>query len=156
MELIVQNKEFIKFYLFNGNVDMLHFLCLLMLLDIFTGVMKAIVNHNLFSRKSMYGYSRKMLVFVIIIIANAMDQVMHLEGMLISTTIIFYICNELLSIVENCSQLGLPIPEAIKKHLDVMKEKNISMTTEIKDNMIVSRENETGAEIKIKLEKDGK
>ena len=36
---------------------------------------------------------------------------------------IFYICNELLSIVENAGLMGIPIPPAIKKAIDLLQNK---------------------------------
>lgn len=38
-----------------------------MVMDVITGIFKAIKNHNLWSRKSLFGYARKMLVLVVIL-----------------------------------------------------------------------------------------
>ncbi|MER2010718.1 MAG: phage holin family protein, partial [Psychrobacillus sp.] len=56
-------------YLF-GGVKFLHLLLLLMGLDIVTGIFKALKNGNLWSRKSLFGYARKILVLIVIIVAN--------------------------------------------------------------------------------------
>ncbi|RAP22835.1 hypothetical protein C2W64_03486 [Brevibacillus laterosporus] len=40
-----------------------------------------------------------------------------------NATIFFYLANEVLSIIENAGRIGLPVPEVIKKAVDVLKEK---------------------------------
>ena len=96
----------------------------LMCLDVITGLFKAIKNDNLWSRKSMYGIARKMLIFCIIILANIIDQILNLQGGLLIITIIYYIANECLSIIENCAEMGVGVPHQIVDRLKVMKDDN--------------------------------
>ena len=49
---------------------MLYVLILLMVLDILTGTAKAIKDRRLWSRKGLFGYGRKILIFVIIVVSN--------------------------------------------------------------------------------------
>ncbi|WP_133079873.1 phage holin family protein, partial [Tetzosporium hominis] len=67
--------EIVSFYLF-GLVKFLDLLFVLMIIDIATGVFKAIKNQNLWSRKSLFGYARKILIFLVIITANIVDQIL--------------------------------------------------------------------------------
>ncbi|MGE6515945.1 phage holin family protein [Lysinibacillus sphaericus] len=101
--------EVAHLYLF-GGVKFLHLLLLLMGLDIITGIFKAIKNDNLWSRKSLFGYARKLLVLVVIIVANIIDQVLSLNGTLTFATVLFYIANEALSITENMAELEVLVP----------------------------------------------
>lgn len=112
--------EVAHLYLF-GGVKFLHLLLLLMGLDIVTGVFKAIKNGNLWSRKSLFGYARKLLILIVIITANIVDQVLSLSGTLTFATVLFYIANEALSIVENMAQLGVLVPQQLAEKLKVIE-----------------------------------
>ncbi|WP_437343352.1 phage holin family protein [Priestia megaterium] len=121
-DLIIQSGEWekVQIYLF-GTVKFMDFLALLMLLDIITGLMKAIKNKRLRSRKALYGYARKIGVYVAIIVANIIDQVFGFNGAVTTATVLFYIGNELLSIVENLAQIGVKVPAIITDKLHVIQ-----------------------------------
>ncbi|MED3888131.1 phage holin family protein [Priestia aryabhattai] len=126
-ELIIQAGEWekLQIYLF-GTVKFMDFLAVLMLLDIITGVMKAIKNKRLRSRNALYGYARKIGVYVAIIVANIIDQVFGFNGAVATATVLFYLGNELLSIVENLAQLGVKVPTAITDKLHVIQNEDES------------------------------
>lgn len=113
-------------YLYSGDIKFLYFLCLLMILDIITGVARAIKFGNLLSRKSMFGFIKKILIFCIIILANIIDQILNLNGGLLIITILYYIANEGLSIVENCSAMDILIPKQIQEKLSIIKNEEES------------------------------
>lgn len=113
----LEHLEAARFFLF-GEVKFLHLLILLMGLDIITGVFKAWKNENLWSRKSLFGYARKMLVLVVIILANVIDQILGLSGAVTYATVLFYIANEGLSIIENLAQVGVLVPASLAEKLN--------------------------------------
>lgn len=116
----LEHLEAARFFLF-GDVKFLHLLILLMGLDILTGVFKAWKNKNLWSRKSLFGYARKILVLVVIVLANVVDQILHLDGTVTYATVLFYIANEGLSILENMAELDVLVPNKLAeklKHID--------------------------------------
>lgn len=115
----LEHLEAARMYLF-GEVKFLHLLILLMLLDVVTGVFKAWKNKNLWSRKSLFGYARKILVLVVIILANVIDQILALNGTVAYATVLFYIYNEGLSIAENLAEVGVLIPKGLVEKLQVM------------------------------------
>lgn len=121
--LLLQGAELraVQLYLF-GTVKFMDFLAVLMLLDIITGIMKAIKNKRLRSRNALYGYARKIGVYVAIIVANIIDQVFGFNGAVATATVLFYIGNELLSIVENLAQIGVKVPSVITDKLHVINE----------------------------------
>lgn len=124
-------------YLF-GGVKFLHLLLLLMGLDIITGIFKAIKNGNLWSRKSLFGYARKILVLIVIIVANIIDQVLSLGGTLTFATVLFYIANEALSITENMAELEVLVPQNLADKLKVIestKHEKESLATEVLDEL---------------------
>lgn len=128
----LEHLEAAKFFLF-GDVKFLHLLLLLMLLDIITGVAKAIKNENLWSRKSLFGYARKVLILVVIILANVIDQILGLQGAVAYATVLFYIANEGLSILENLAQVGVLVPTSIAEKLQSIESSGKRVTDEIKD-----------------------
>ena len=108
-------------FIYGGDLTLLYFLMVLMAIDIITGLAKAFKNKDLWSRKSMYGFGRKILIFCIIILANIIDQILKLNNGLVMVTIFFYIANEGLSIVENCAEMGVLIPNEIGEKLKVIR-----------------------------------
>ena len=95
----LESLEVVKLYLF-GEVNYLNLLVILMLVDIVTGIMKAIKNKDLRSRSALFGYARKIAVFAIIIVANIIDVILDLNGMVATATVLFYMANEILSIIK--------------------------------------------------------
>lgn len=126
----LEHLEAARFFLF-GDVKFLHLLILLMLLDIVTGIFKAIKQENLWSRKSLFGYARKILVLVVIILANVVDQILGLGGAVTYATVLFYIANEGLSIMENLAVVGVPFPDGLKKKLKSIDNSGDTLPQEI-------------------------
>lgn len=118
----MEQLEIIRFYLF-GEVKFLHLLVLLMAVDIVTGIIKASTKGDLWSRKAFFGYARKMMIFGIIILANVIDQILALSGAIVYSTVLFYIVNEGLSIVENLNEMGVKVPSIITDKLKNIEDK---------------------------------
>lgn len=123
--------EAARFFLF-GDVKFLHLLLLLMALDIVTGIFKAWKNQNLWSRKSLFGYARKVLVLIVIIVANVVDQILGLNGAVTYATVLFYIVNEGLSIFENLAQLNVLVPDSLAKKLKSIDNSGETLPEEIR------------------------
>lgn len=137
----LESLEVAHLYLF-GGVKFLHLLLILMALDIITGIIKALDSGNLWSRKSLFGYARKILVLIVIITANIIDQVLNLGGTLTFATVLFYIANEGLSIFENMAQLGVLVPSNLAERLKVIetnKPTQTSIVNEINEELIGSQ-----------------
>lgn len=63
--------------------------------------------------------------------ANIIDTILNLNGVLTFGTVLFYIANEGLSITENLAQIGVKIPAAITDRLHVIEEENEQKTKKI-------------------------
>ena len=109
-------------YFYSADVKFLYFLMILMIVDIVTGFAKAFKNKDLWSKKSLKGTVKKMLIFCIIILANIIDMILNLNGALVTMTVLYYIAHEGLSIVENCAEMDVLVPEQIKEKLKVISE----------------------------------
>lgn len=138
---VFQDKDF-RTFIYSGDFNLITILLLLMLIDVITGLVKAIKDKNLWSRKSLFGYARKILVFLIITVANLLDLMMNLNGTLVLATVTFYILNEVLSITENSAQIGLPLPKQLLDVIQVFQEKDD--VTEKVDEIIYSEDETNG------------
>ena len=124
VEIQIQSFKHIQDFFYSGDEKFLYFLIILMCVDIVSGFAKAVKNENLWSKRSFRGIAKKTLIFCIIILANIIDMILNLNGALITLTVLYYIANEGVSIVENCAEMGILVPEEIKNKLKVMNEEN--------------------------------
>ncbi|MFC5775165.1 phage holin family protein [Ectobacillus antri] len=129
MSISMEGLRIVHAYLF-GGVKFLDLLVVLMFVDIITGVLRAIKEKRLRSRSAMYGYARKIAVFGIIILANIIDVILSLQGTIAFATVLFYIANEAISIVENMAQIGVKVPHILKDKLQVIQEAEQENTKE--------------------------
>lgn len=105
-------------YFLGGCDGFLYALIAFVVIDYITGVMCAIVDKKLSSSVGFKGIFRKVLIFVMVGIGHTLDAQLLGSGDTLRTAVIFFYCaNEGLSLIENASHLGLPIPEKLKKVL---------------------------------------
>ena len=104
---------------FLGGVDgMLIALIVLMALDYLSGVMCAIVDKKLSSAIGFKGICKKVLILMLVGVANILDvNVVGSGAVLRGAVICFYLSNEGLSLLENAAYLGLPIPDKLREIL---------------------------------------
>jgi toxin secretion/phage lysis holin len=119
--MTIANLHIVQAYLF-GNVKFLDLLAILMLCDIITGIVRAIKEKRLRSRNALFGYARKIGIFTVIILANIIDQILSLNGAVAIATVLFYIANEGLSVIENLAQIGVKVPSVIADKLHVIQD----------------------------------
>ena len=122
---VLQHENF-RTFVYSGDMNLITILFILMIIDIITGLGKAVKSKNLWSRKSLLGFARKIFVFLIITVANLLDLFMGLKGALVLATVTFYILNEVLSITENAGQLGIPLPEKLLEVIAVVQKKSVT------------------------------
>lgn len=110
---------------FLGSCDgLLYALLVFVIVDYITGVMCAISDHSLSSEVGFKGICRKVLMFILVGVANIMDvQVIGTGSVLRTAIIFFYISNEGVSLLENAGHLGLPIPEKLKSVLEQLHDR---------------------------------
>ena len=102
-------------------------LVLFVVIDYITGVMCAVVDRKLSSAVGFKGIFRKVLIFMLVGIANIIDvQVIKSGSVLRTAVVFFYLSNEGLSLIENSVHLGLPVPEKLKAVLKQLNDKEES------------------------------
>ena len=111
-------------YFLGGCDGLLYALIAFVVIDYITGVMYAISDHTLSSAVGFKGICRKVLIFLLVGIANVLDvQVIQTGSVLRTAVIFFYISNEGVSLLENAAHLGLPVPDKIKVVLEQLHDK---------------------------------
>lgn len=100
-------------------------------IDYATGLMVAGIFHaskkteggGLESRAGWKGLCRKGVTLLIVLIAARIDILLGTTYFRNGTAIAF-IANEVLSIIENAGLMGVPIPEPVKKAIEILKSKS--------------------------------
>ena len=99
-------------------------LILLMCIDYITGVCVAIRKKELSSKIGTKGLATKIMIFSVVGLSVLIDRLLIGEGHTISSmTTLFYCSNELISICENASRMGVPLPKKLTEYLKVLHEK---------------------------------
>ena len=102
-------------YFLGGCDGLVYALILFVAADYITGVMCAAVDKRLSSEIGFKGICKKVLIFVLVGLANILDVQIIGTGCVLRTAVIFfYISNEGVSLLENAAHLGLPVPEKLK------------------------------------------
>lgn len=110
-------------YLFGGWSALLGVLLAFVAIDYVTGVLAASIEGKLNSSIGWKGITRKVLIFIMVAVANFVDRALGDSHIFRDATIFFYLANELLSIVENVGRAGLPVPAVIQQAIQVLKGK---------------------------------
>ena len=110
---------------FLGGADgFLYALIAFVVIDYITGVFCAIADKSLSSGVGFKGICRKVLIFVLVGIGNIIDVYVLGDSSVLRTAVIFfYLSNEGVSLLENASRLGLPIPDKLKDVLSQLHDK---------------------------------
>ena len=116
--------------LFGGWDAALTTLLIFMGVDYVTGLIVAGVFHKsqksadgaLESRAGWKGLCRKGTTLLVVLVACRLDLVTG-STLIRDATIIAFIANETLSIIENAGLMGVPIPAIVVKAIDILKQK---------------------------------
>lgn len=93
-------------------------------LDIVSGVIKASLNGNLKSSEFRTGLLKKILDFVLVVVAFSLDYLLEVSYIGVAT--LYSLCAmEFYSVLENVKEY-LPLPQAIVKALEVIQGKGDS------------------------------
>lgn len=105
-----------------GGLDgLVYALIAFVIADYITGVLAAISERRVNSAIGFRGISRKILIFTLVGLAHLLDiHVLGTPGVLRVATIFFYLSNEGISLLENATRLGLPIPPPIRDALEAI------------------------------------
>ena len=110
---------------FMGGCDgLLYALIAFVAADYITGIICAIIDKKLSSEVGFKGIFKKVLIFMLVGVANILDVQVIGSGCVLRTAVIFfYISNEGVSLLENAGHLGLPIPAKLKDVLEQLHDR---------------------------------
>lgn len=110
-------------WLLGGYDGFLYALIAFVVLDYLLGVMCAIIEKHLSSDVGARGIFKKVVIFSLVGVAHIIDQNIIGDGGVLRTAVIFfYLSNEGISIIENATRLGLPVPEKLSDVLEQLKD----------------------------------
>ena len=105
-------------YFLGGMDGFLYALVAFVVADYVTGVMVAVLERKLSSDIGFRGIFKKVMIFTLVAVAHTIDSRILGDGSAIRTAVIFfYLSNEGISILENASIIGLPIPQKLQEVL---------------------------------------
>jgi len=112
-------------WFFGGYDGFLYALFAFIVTDYITGLMCAVIDKNLSSEVGFKGIFKKVLIFVMVGVGHILDtQIIGAAGVLRTAIIFFYISNEGVSLLENTTHLGLPVPAKLKAVLEQLHDRN--------------------------------
>lgn len=108
--------------MFGSDNNLFNLLLLFSTFDYISGVCVAIHQKKLSSKIGYKGITKKIMTFILVAVCCLIDQ--YLGGYtetLYVICVMFYIANELISIIENATAMGIPIPSQIHNALQSLK-----------------------------------
>ena len=90
------------------------------LVDYITGIWAGYITKTVNSTRAYKGISKKVFILIIVSCSTVIEQLVPNVGIR-NLVIVFYVATEFLSVIENASKLGLPIPEKLKIALEQCK-----------------------------------
>ena len=102
-EKLIDNPVFFAFFL-------------MVLIDILTGFLKSLVNKKTTSSKGIGGLIKHSTLLLVVCMLYPFCDIYGTSGMA-DTLLIFYILFYAISVVENLGEMGIPVPEWLKKYI---------------------------------------
>ena len=112
-------------FLFGDMEGLMVALIALIILDYISGVIAAAVEKRLSSEVGAKGIAKKIFMLLIVALANIVDINVIGDGHVLKTvTVVFYICNECISLIENAGRIGVPVPQKLLDVLEQLRDKD--------------------------------
>lgn len=108
-----------------GMNGFIYALLVFVIVDYITGLAAAFIQKRVSSSVGYKGIIKKVMIFVLVGIGNIIDVEVIQNGSAVRTAIaFFYLSNEGISILENASVIGLPIPKKLRSVLEQLKKES--------------------------------
>lgn len=112
-------------FIWGGWTDLFAIFLILVIIDFVIGVLAGFVNKDLSSYRGTYGIAKKVMVIFVVAVAHILDLILGTGDIIRNATLSFYCVIETVSILENLSRSGVPIPDKVKDALKIIRDKNI-------------------------------
>ena len=110
-------------YFLGGFDSMMITLLIFMALDYISGIINAILKKKLSSKIGAKGIGKKVYILLLVGAVNLLGHALGIDE-LRYIVISFYLANEGISLIENGSELGVPIPKKIIEVLEQLKSED--------------------------------
>lgn len=111
-------------FIFGGWDIALQCLLIAIAIDYISGLIKAFNSKTLDSKIGFKGLLKKFGILCIVALSVVVDRITGESGAIRTLVIYYFVANEGLSVLENLSIAGLPIPQSIKKSLQALKKES--------------------------------
>lgn len=111
-----------KEYLTDSNITAIIILSVAIIIDYATGITASYIKKRISSKVGFIGALKKLCYYAVVAISVILSYLLQVD--VFNITIIFLIVNEIVSILENLENIGVPIPPIIKKSLEKIEKEN--------------------------------
>ncbi|WP_255404666.1 holin family protein [Thermoactinomyces sp. DSM 45892] len=120
-------------YLLGGWDLSMQALGVLVVFDYITGMSASIHEGKLNSHTGYKGIMKKVVIFIVVGAAYWVGKLAMGDGgkYLRDGTIVFYAVNELISIIENVSRMGIPVPDILVRTIENVKNREKKVQEDI-------------------------
>lgn len=110
-------------FLFGGWSAALGTLFFFVFADYLTGVFAAGSKGELSSKAGVKGISKKVFIFLLVAVAHHVDLYLGAGSTFRDGTVVFFVANEALSILENTGRMGVPVPPKFAEMIETLRGK---------------------------------
>ncbi len=122
LDKIISFLLYFLLFLFGSFDFMLKTLLSLMFIDYITGVSRAFITKKVNSSIGGKGIIKKAVYLCVVAVAVILDNLLEVNGGLRALIIYSFIFNEMLSILENSSAMGIKVPNILYKSLEKLNK----------------------------------
>lgn len=109
-------------YLTASNITAIIIMSVAIIIDYATGITASYVKRRISSKVGFVGVLKKLCYYVVVAVSVILSYLLQVN--VFNITIMFLIVNEIVSILENLENIGVPIPPIIKKSLEKIEKEN--------------------------------
>lgn len=109
-------------YIFGGLDIALQCLLMVIVIDYITGLIKSYKSSKLNSKVGIKGLLKKVGILCLVALSVVIDRLTGDTGYVRTMIIYYLVANEGLSILENLGEIGIIVPEFLKKRLEQLKD----------------------------------
>lgn len=126
--------------IFGGWTYAMTVLGICMIVDYATGLVLAGVFHRsaktrsggLNSEVGWLGLVKKVITWVVVLVAHCVDTLLGTGSIVRDAAVIAFCLNEIISILENCGGMGVPIPKKLMDAIDLLRQKSEAEEEQVK------------------------
>lgn len=106
------------------NIDInLKYLIIVVILDFISGIFKAFVKKKINSSIGVKGVLKKFSYFIVVAISKIIGDILNIGNLLLRIVIYSLVFNEIVSILENCTEMGIKLPKLLISSLEIFSSK---------------------------------